>query len=109
MELRRAARHAIKLLDRQLQRAVFIGMIAQQRSEPADRKNRLHSAFAEGVLVTDDDRAAVVLKRSCENLARRRTLPAGKNNQWTGISDARIWIRRNPDRPAIIFCLNYRT
>src|SRR6266404_4397897 len=81
-------------------------MTAQQRSEPANWKNRLHSPFPKRVLVADDDRAAIILKRSSENLARRRALPTGKHNQWSRVSDARIWIGRNPDRPVVILRLN---
>ena len=67
-------------------------MTTQQRSEPANRKDRLHSPFAECVLIADDDRAAIILKRSGKNLAGRRTLPAGKDNHWPRVGDARIRI-----------------
>src|SRR5207247_7521757 len=80
VELRGAARDAIKFLNGQLQRAVFIGMTAQQRGKPANRKDRLHSAFTERVFVADDDRTAIVLKRSDKSLARRRALPTGRPN-----------------------------
>src|SRR5206468_12254130 len=56
MELCRAASHPIKFLDRELQRTVFIGMASQQRSESADREDRLHGTVAKCDLVADDHR-----------------------------------------------------
>src|SRR5205809_2387702 len=103
MELRRAAGHAIKFLDSQLQRAVLIRTAAKQRSKPADRKNRLHRSFAERVLVADDYRACIILEGGRKNLAGRRALPAGQNHQRPRIGDARGWIRRNTDITIVNF------
>ena len=80
MQLCGSAGHPIKFLDSQLQRTVFIGMAAQQRSESADREDRLHGTFAKCVLVADDHCATIILECSCENLAGRRALPAGQND-----------------------------
>src|ERR1043166_945186 len=108
MELRGTARNPIKLLDGQFQCAVFIGMAAKQRSEPADRQDCLHRAFAKCTFVTDDYRAAIILERSCENFAGRRALPAAQNYERAGISDAVIWIGRNSNVTIVIFRLNDR-
>src|SRR6266571_3721603 len=54
VQLCRATGDAIKFLDGQLQRAILVRMVAKQRSESADWKNRLHSSLAEGVFVTDN-------------------------------------------------------
>src|SRR5436309_8693334 len=108
MELRGAARDSIKFLDGQFQCTVFIGMAAQQRSEPADREDCLHGTFAKRVLVTDDHSAAIVLERSRENFAGRRALPAGQNYERASISDAVVGIRRNSNVTVVIIRLNDR-
>ena len=95
VELRRATRDAIKFLDGQLERAIILRTAAQQRSESSDLKDRLHRAFPEGVLVADNHRASVILKRRRKNFAGRGALPAGQHHQRSGISDARIGIARN--------------
>ncbi len=58
-------------------------------------QNRLHRAFAEGVLVANNHRASVILKRRRKNFAGRGALPAGQYHQRSGISDAGIGIGRN--------------
>jgi hypothetical protein len=57
VELGRATGNAIKILNGQFQRAVLVGMAAQQRGEPADWENRLHGSFPERVLVAHNNRA----------------------------------------------------
>ena len=107
VKLRGAAGDPIKFLDRQLQCTVLIGTAAQQRSEAADRENRLHRAFTESVLVTDDHRATIILESSCENFAGRGALPAGQNHERPRISHA-DGVGRNSDASVIIFRLNDR-
>ena len=97
MQLGRAAGDAIEFLNGQFQRAIILRTAAEQRSEPANLENRLHGAFAESVLVAHDHRAAVILQRRGENFARRRALPAGQNNQRSGVGNARIRIARDDD------------
>src|ERR1041384_2463456 len=97
MKLSRTARHAIKLLDRQFQRAIFLRPAAEQRSESPDLEDRLHSALPEGVLVANDQGASVILKRCRKNFAGRRALSAGQDNHRPAVSDARIWIARDHD------------
>src|SRR4029453_12619300 len=80
-------------------------MTPQQRSEPADREDSLHRTFSKCVLVPDDHCAPIVLEPSRENLAGRRALPAGQNNQRPGVSDAWIRAGRDPDAPIIILGL----
>src|SRR5439155_19691652 len=76
MELRRAPRDTIKFLDGQLERAIILRTAAQQRSESSDLEDGLHRAFPERVLVADNRRASIILKRRRKTFAGRGDLPA---------------------------------
>src|ERR1700730_1637122 len=109
MKLRRSARHAIEFLDGQFQRPIFLRTAAEQRSEPANLQDRLHGAFAEGVLVTDDEGPSVILQGRGKNLTRGRALPARQHNERTAVGNARIWIARDDDVSVRTFRLDDRS
>src|SRR5439155_25326840 len=83
-------------------------MTAKQRSKPANGKNRLHSSFAERVLVIDNYGAPVVLESSRKDFAGGRALAASQHHQWPRIGDSRIGIGRDRNASLRIFRLHDR-
>src|SRR4051812_47122613 len=97
MQLGRAARDAVELLDGQLQRAIILGTASEKRSEAPDLENRLNRSFSKGVLVPDNQGPSIILQGRGKNFAGRGTLPAGQHNHRPVVGDTGIRIARDDD------------
>ncbi len=72
-----------------------------------ERVRILHRAFAVGLL-TDDERTAVVLDRTCKNFRRRRAESIHQNDQRTAVVNRRIGVVVHLDSAGGIAQLNHR-